>query len=77
MWYDETATIGGWHQLHFASGIDREAVFAQARHKKRWPNGEPSPAMTPPVAMAESKPVNHQKEEAKPQAPRSGRKARR
>jgi hypothetical protein len=43
MWYDEAATIGGWHHLHFAPGIDREAIFAQARHNKRWPNGMPSP----------------------------------
>ena len=43
MWYEETASIGGWHHLHFAPGIDREAIFAQARHKKRWPNGEPAP----------------------------------
>jgi hypothetical protein len=42
MWYDETASIGGWHQLHLASGIDREAILAQARHKKRWPNGDPT-----------------------------------
>src|SRR6516165_10264196 len=31
MWYDEVASIGAWHQLHFAPGIDREAVMAQAR----------------------------------------------
>jgi hypothetical protein len=42
MWYNEEDTINGWHHLHFAPGIDREAVMAQARHKKRWPNGEPS-----------------------------------
>ena len=41
MAYDEAATIGGWHQLHFHPSIDRAAVFAQARHNKRWPNGEP------------------------------------
>ena len=39
MWYDEEL----WHQLHFAPGIDREAILATARHKKRWPNGVPSP----------------------------------
>jgi hypothetical protein len=44
MAYDETNTIGGWHQLHFAPGIDRAKVLAQARHKKRWPNGEPIPS---------------------------------
>ena len=43
MWYEEAATIGGWHQLHFAPGIDRDAVMAQARHNKRWPTGQPSP----------------------------------
>jgi hypothetical protein len=42
MWYNEEDTINGWHQLHFAPGIDREAIFAQARHLKRWPNGEPA-----------------------------------
>jgi len=30
---------GGWHQLHFAPGIDRDAVMARARHNKRWPRG--------------------------------------
>jgi len=25
--------------LHFAPGIDREAVMAQARHNERWPKG--------------------------------------
>ena len=39
MWYEEAASIGGWHQLHFAAGIDREAVMARARHNKRWPRG--------------------------------------
>jgi len=43
MWYEEAASIGGWHQLHFAPGIDREAVMAQARELKRWPTGRPSP----------------------------------
>jgi len=51
MWYEETDTIGGWHQLHFAPGIDREAVMAQARHNKRWPNGVPSN-----LAVKEEKP---------------------
>jgi hypothetical protein len=41
MAHEEHDTIGGWHHLHFAPGIDREAIFAQARHKKRWPNGVP------------------------------------
>jgi hypothetical protein len=44
MAYDERDTINGWHQLHFAPGIDREKILAQARHKKRWPNGEPIPS---------------------------------
>jgi hypothetical protein len=52
MWYEESASIGGWHQLHFAPGIDREAVRAQARHKKRWPNGVPSN-----FAVKDQKPV--------------------
>ena len=43
IWYEEAASIGGWHQLHFAPGIDREAVMAQARELKRWPTGRPSP----------------------------------
>jgi hypothetical protein len=42
MAYNETDTINGWHQLHFAPGIDRDKIFAQARHKKRWPNGMPT-----------------------------------
>jgi hypothetical protein len=41
LWYDEEASIGGWHHLHFAPGIDREAILAQARVAKRWPNGMP------------------------------------
>ena len=44
MWYEETDTVGGWHQLLFHPGIDREAIFAQARHKKRWPNGGADPS---------------------------------
>jgi hypothetical protein len=43
IWYEETDSIGGWHQLHFAPGIDRDAIMAQARHNKRWPTGQPSP----------------------------------
>jgi len=39
MWYDEAATIGGWHQLHFAPGIDREAIQARAAYEKRFPGG--------------------------------------
>jgi hypothetical protein len=46
MAYEEHASICGWHHLHFAPGIDREAVFAQARHNKRWPNGMPSQNMS-------------------------------
>jgi hypothetical protein len=42
MWYDEADTIGGWHHLLFGPGIDHEAIKAKARHKKRWPNGEPA-----------------------------------
>jgi len=45
MWYEETDTINGWHHLLFVPGIDREKIFAQARHKKRWPKGEPTQAM--------------------------------
>ena len=52
MAYEETNSIGGWHQLHFAPGIDREAVFAQARQQKRWPNGVPSN-----LAVKDQKPV--------------------
>jgi hypothetical protein len=44
MWYEETDSIGGWHQLHFAAGIDREAIMATARHKKRWPPSGPAAA---------------------------------
>jgi hypothetical protein len=44
MAYEEYATICGWSHLHFAPGIDRDAILAQARHKKQWPNGEPSPS---------------------------------
>jgi hypothetical protein len=43
MWYEETASIGGWHQLHFHPSVDREAVMAQARERRRWPNGPPAP----------------------------------
>ena len=37
MSYDEDL----WHRLHFHPSVDREAIFAQARHKKRWPQGQP------------------------------------
>jgi hypothetical protein len=47
MWHEESNTIGGWHEIHFAPGIDREAIFAKARHQKRWPNGEPTPSASP------------------------------
>jgi len=54
MAYDESATIGGWHEIHFGPGIDREAIFAKARHKKRWPNGEPTPSASPPTKKRSS-----------------------
>jgi hypothetical protein len=41
LWYEESATIGGWHHLHFAPGIDRDAIMAKAAEAKRWPNGRP------------------------------------
>jgi hypothetical protein len=42
MWYEERDTINGWHSLHFAPGIDRQAILAQARLNKQWPpNGIP------------------------------------
>jgi len=64
MWYNEEDSIGGWHHLLFGPGIDHEAVKAQARHKKRWPNGEPqatsqtiNEASSPPgAAVKEEKP---------------------
>ena len=67
MAYDEAATIGGWHQLHFHPSIDRAAVFAQARHNKRWPNGEPAPTMAEPPreAKAERPLGSHAKERKK------------
>ena len=62
-WYEETDTINGWHQLHFHHSIERQQVLAQARHNKRWPNGEPSqPASqsiseaSSPIAVKEEKP---------------------
>ena len=55
--YEETNSIGGWHQLRFAHGIDREAIMAQARHNKRWPNGVPSQTTSEPrIAVKEEKP---------------------
>jgi hypothetical protein len=42
-WHEEGNTIGGWHELHFADGIDHAAIKAKVRHAKRWPNGEPVP----------------------------------
>jgi hypothetical protein len=54
MSYEESASIGGWHSLHFAAGIDREAILAQARHNKQWPNG-------PPALKAEEKPARKRK----------------
>jgi hypothetical protein len=47
-WHNETNTIGGWHELRFADGIDHEAIKAKVRHAKRWPNGEPVPSAPPP-----------------------------
>jgi hypothetical protein len=47
MWYEEAATIGGWHELHFAPGIDRDAILAKARHQKQWPNGMPQTTSGP------------------------------
>jgi hypothetical protein len=38
-WHDETNTIGGWHELHFAHGIDHKAIKAKVRHAKRFPGG--------------------------------------
>jgi len=46
-----------WHQLHFAPTVDREAVFATARHKKRWPNGMPSQSMSGPSSPPGITPV--------------------
>jgi hypothetical protein len=46
-WYSEESTICGWHHLHFAHGIDHEAIKAKVRHAKRWPNGEPAPSAPP------------------------------
>ena len=46
-WHDETNTIGGWHELRFADGIEHEAIKAKVRHAKRWPNGEPVPSAPP------------------------------
>jgi hypothetical protein len=39
LWYDEAASIGGWHALHFHHSIKRDAVLAKARHEKRFPGG--------------------------------------
>ena len=41
-----------WHRLHFHPSVDREAVLAQARHNKRWPNGVPSQSTTQPISEA-------------------------
>ena len=67
MWYEESASIGGWHQLHFAPGIDRDAIFATARHKKKWPNGEPTQAMAD---------YTHPPQEEKPQEEKPRRRRR-
>jgi len=61
LWYEETDSIGGWHQLHFADGIDREAIFAQARNRKRWP-----PDGVPPQTMAESPSAKRLQQDEKP-----------
>ena len=47
-WHDETNTIGGWHELRFADGIDHEAIKAKVRLQKRYPNGIPAPSAPPP-----------------------------
>jgi hypothetical protein len=49
LWYDESNSIGGWHELRFAHHIDHEAVKAKARHAKRWPNGEPAQTTIQPI----------------------------
>jgi hypothetical protein len=54
-WYDEANTIGGWHELRFADGIDHEAIKAKVRHAKRWPNGEPVPSAPPPTTTSTKK----------------------
>ena len=60
-WYNEDDSINGWHQLHSHHSVDRDAVLAKARHKKRWPNGVPSqttsqPINEAPIAVKEEKP---------------------
>jgi hypothetical protein len=67
MAYEEFASIGGWHQLHFAPSVNREAVFATARHKKKWPNGEPTQAMAD---------YTHPPQEEKPQEEKPRRRRR-
>jgi hypothetical protein len=56
-WHDEANTIGGWHELHFAHGIDHEAIKAKVRHAKRWPRGMPSPQKPESGAPPLSPPV--------------------
>ena len=46
-WYDEGNTIGGWHELRFADGIDHEAIKAKVRLQKQYPNGMPVPSAPP------------------------------
>jgi hypothetical protein len=46
-WYDERNTIGGWHELRFADGIDHEAIKAKVRLQKQYPNGMPVPSAPP------------------------------
>jgi hypothetical protein len=78
MAYEETNTIGGWHQLHFAPGIDRNAVLAQARHAKRWPNGEPAPAMAElPHEVKDERPLGSHAKEKKEEKPGQSQVARR
>jgi hypothetical protein len=67
LWYEETNSIGGWHALHFHHTVDREKVMAQARHKKRWPNGEPTQAMAD---------YTHPPQEEKPQEEKPRRRRR-
>jgi hypothetical protein len=75
MAYEERDTINGWHQLHFAPGIDREAIFAQARHKKRWPNGEPTQAERPLKGASLSLP--EEEEPPSPPVPRPSTSSKR
>ena len=48
--YDESL----WHRLVFVHDLDRAAVIARAVHERRWPNGEPVPAMAESPLAANS-----------------------